>query len=36
VSRAAVVVNPVKIPASFRARVGEAMAEHGWSEPLWL
>jgi YegS/Rv2252/BmrU family lipid kinase len=36
VSRAAVVVNPVKIPASFRARVGSAMAERGWSEPLWL
>jgi YegS/Rv2252/BmrU family lipid kinase len=36
VSRAAVVVNPVKIPDSFRETVGAAMTEHGWSEPMWL
>jgi YegS/Rv2252/BmrU family lipid kinase len=36
--RAAVVVNPTKHPdgARFRAGVFEAMAAHGWSEPLWL
>jgi diacylglycerol kinase family enzyme len=36
VSRAAVVVNPVKLPDSFRETVGAAMAERGWSEPMWL
>jgi YegS/Rv2252/BmrU family lipid kinase len=36
VSRAAVVVNPAKIPDSFRETVGAAMTEHGWSEPMWL
>jgi diacylglycerol kinase (ATP) len=36
VSRAAVVVNPVKSPDKFRDTVGSAMAEHGWDEPLWL
>lgn len=37
-SRAAVVVNPTKLDDgdSFRAAVLQAMAEHGWSEPLWL
>jgi YegS/Rv2252/BmrU family lipid kinase len=36
--RAAVIVNPTKHDnlAKFRARVGEAMARHGWDEPLWL
>src|SRR5580692_12360270 len=36
--RAAVVANPVKLghPERFRAAVRAAMAEHGWSEPLWL
>jgi diacylglycerol kinase family enzyme len=38
VSRAAVVVNPVKFDdqEEFRATVGSAMTEHGWSEPMWL
>jgi diacylglycerol kinase family enzyme len=38
VSRAAVVVNPVKLddPEKFRAAVRSALAEHGWSEPMWL
>jgi YegS/Rv2252/BmrU family lipid kinase len=36
VSRAAVVMNPVKVPDSFRETVGAAMAEHGWDEPMWL
>ena len=37
-SRAAVVVNPTKVgdPGPFRATVRQAMAEHGWDEPLWL
>ncbi len=37
-SRAAAVVNPVKLddPEKFRALVGAAMTEHGWSEPMWL
>jgi diacylglycerol kinase family enzyme len=37
-SRAAVVVNPTKIGDrdQFRATVHQAMAEHGWDEPLWL
>jgi YegS/Rv2252/BmrU family lipid kinase len=37
VSRATVVVNPVKLedPEKFRAAVGAAMTEHGWSEPAW-
>ncbi len=32
------VVNPVHLddPEKFRALVGSAMAEHGWSEPMWL
>jgi hypothetical protein len=32
-----VVVNPSKLgdPAKFKAAVGSAMAEHGWSEPGW-
>ena len=36
--RAAVVVNPTKHHdgEQFRAEVCEAMAEQGWSEPLWL
>jgi YegS/Rv2252/BmrU family lipid kinase len=36
--RAAVVVNPTKHAdgARFRAEVTEAMAAHGWSDPLWL
>jgi YegS/Rv2252/BmrU family lipid kinase len=36
--RAAVVVNPTKHSdgEKFRAEVCEAMAAHGWSEPLWL
>jgi diacylglycerol kinase family enzyme len=36
--RAAVVVNPTKHTdgAKFRAEVTEAMAAHGWSDPLWL
>jgi YegS/Rv2252/BmrU family lipid kinase len=38
VSRAAVVVNPVHLddPEKFKALVGSAMTEHGWSEPMWL
>jgi len=38
VSRAAVVLNPVHLddPEKFRALVGAAMTEHGWSEPIWL
>jgi diacylglycerol kinase family enzyme len=38
VSRAAVVVNPVKLndPEKFRMAVRSAMTEHGWSEPTWL
>jgi YegS/Rv2252/BmrU family lipid kinase len=38
VNRAALVVNPTKQadPGEFRAMVGAVMAEHGWSEPLWL
>jgi YegS/Rv2252/BmrU family lipid kinase len=38
VSRVAVVVNPVHLddPEKFRALVGSAVAEHGWSEPMWL
>jgi diacylglycerol kinase family enzyme len=38
VSRAAVVVNPVKLadPEKFRAAVRSAMTEYGWSEPMWL
>jgi YegS/Rv2252/BmrU family lipid kinase len=38
VSRAAVVVNPVKLtdPDKFRQTVGAAMTEHGWDEPMWL
>jgi diacylglycerol kinase family enzyme len=38
VSRAAVVVNPVKLddPEKFRAAVCSAMATHGWDEPMWL
>jgi YegS/Rv2252/BmrU family lipid kinase len=37
VSRATVVVNPVKLddPEKFKAAVGSAMTEHGWSEPAW-
>jgi YegS/Rv2252/BmrU family lipid kinase len=37
VSRATVVVNPVKLedPEKFKAAVGAAMTEHGWSEPAW-
>jgi len=35
-SRAAVVMNPVKLPGSFRETVGAALAEHGWDEPMWL
>lgn len=37
-SRAAVVVNPVKLDDAekFRATVSAAMTEHGWSEPSWL
>lgn len=35
--RAAVVVNPVKVPDSeFRANVLHLCAEAGWAEPLWL
>jgi YegS/Rv2252/BmrU family lipid kinase len=36
--RAAVVVNPTKHAdgAKLRAEVTEAMAGHGWSDPLWL
>src|SRR6202020_1510996 len=36
--RAAVVVNPTKHSdgEKFKAEVCEAMAAHGWSEPLWL
>jgi YegS/Rv2252/BmrU family lipid kinase len=36
--RAAVVVNPTKHAdgARFRAEVTEAMAAHGWGDPLWL
>ncbi len=30
------VVNPVKLPGSFREKVGAAMAEAGWDEPMWL
>ncbi len=32
------VMNPVKLDDAekFRAAVGTAMAEHGWSEPIWL
>lgn len=32
------VMNPVKLDDAekFRAAVGAAMAEHGWSEPIWL
>jgi diacylglycerol kinase family enzyme len=38
VSRAAVVVNPVKLddPDKFRDAVSFAMTEHGWSEPMWF
>jgi YegS/Rv2252/BmrU family lipid kinase len=38
VSRAAVVVNPVKVadPEKFRAAVRSAMAGRGWDEPMWL
>jgi YegS/Rv2252/BmrU family lipid kinase len=38
VSRAAVIVNPAKFAdvAGFRERVGAAMAERGWGEPIWL
>ena len=38
VSRAAVVANPTKFDdlGEFRSQVAEVMAEHGWSEPLWL
>jgi len=38
VLRAAIVANPVKLghPERFKAAVRAAMAEHGWSEPLWL
>ncbi len=37
-SRAAVVVNPVKLDDAekFRATVSAAMTEHGWGEPIWL
>jgi YegS/Rv2252/BmrU family lipid kinase len=37
-SRAAVVVNPVKLGdrEAFRMAVRRAMAAHGWDEPLWL
>ncbi|MGD0607877.1 MAG: diacylglycerol kinase family protein, partial [Streptosporangiaceae bacterium] len=37
-SRAAVVVNPVKVsdPGTFRRQVSAALAEHGWDEPMWL
>jgi diacylglycerol kinase family enzyme len=37
-SRAAVVVNPTKLDGGegFRAAVRAAMADRGWSEPLWL
>jgi YegS/Rv2252/BmrU family lipid kinase len=38
VSRAAVIVNPVKFAdvARFRAQVRAAMAERGWADPMWL
>jgi YegS/Rv2252/BmrU family lipid kinase len=38
VSRAAVIVNPSKFGDvdEFRERVGAAMAERGWGEPIWL
>jgi diacylglycerol kinase family enzyme len=37
-SRAAVVANPTKIDdiGAFRESLCSAMAEHGWSDPLWL
>jgi diacylglycerol kinase family enzyme len=38
VSRAAVVVNPVKVgdEEAFRKSVRRVMGDHGWGEPLWL
>jgi YegS/Rv2252/BmrU family lipid kinase len=38
VSRAAVVVNPVKFGdlAQLRSEVSAIMTEHGWAEPVWL
>jgi diacylglycerol kinase (ATP) len=38
VNRAAVVVNPVKVgdPEKFRETVEAALAEHGWTDPMWL
>jgi diacylglycerol kinase family enzyme len=38
VNRAAVVVNPVKAgdPGKFRQTVEAALAEHGWTDPMWL
>jgi YegS/Rv2252/BmrU family lipid kinase len=37
-SRAAVVVNPVKLDdgEAFRKSIRQTMADHGWDEPLWL
>jgi YegS/Rv2252/BmrU family lipid kinase len=37
-NRAAVVVNPTKFDdlEKFKSQVGAAMAERGWSEPVWL
>ena len=37
-NRAAVVVNPVKLddPGKFRVTVDAALAEHGWTDPMWL
>ena len=34
--RCAVISNPVKVSEDFRARVEQALARHGYADPLWL
>ena len=38
ISRAAVILNPIKVPDpdEFRSKVGAALSERGFTDPLWL
>lgn len=36
ISRVAVILNPIKVPDDFRGKIGAALTERGFDQPLWL